>query len=119
MPHYSNVGRKETRILHIDETDVTAYQTLFKVPYTNTVPLLFFARYWKAFTLFQPFIGESIMLVETMVKQGESIEITAPVEATLTWVSHNVIKGFERYRFQLVLPHDNVIEQVFVKRVET
>ncbi|ARJ51125.1 hypothetical protein [Staphylococcus lutrae] len=117
MQHSLNVGDKETRVLHLDQAALARYCALFEKPMTSDVPLLFFARYWQAFMLFQPFMREPIILVETSVTQGQPIAQASAVEATLVWESYKPIKGFERYCFVLILPNENRIRQVFVKRV--
>ncbi|UNB45934.1 hypothetical protein [Staphylococcus coagulans] len=117
MQRYLNVGCKETRYLNIEQQALMDYQVLFDDASTTTIPLLFFARYWSKFELFQPFIGEAITLVETNVNQPQAILYEASIEATMTYMAYKKIKGFERFQFELALPHDNTIQQTFVKRV--
>ncbi|MCS4486546.1 hypothetical protein [Staphylococcus americanisciuri] len=116
MPHYSNVGRTETRYVKVDESVLYAYQTLFGMPLSQEVPLLFFARYWRGFTLFEPFIGAEVMLVDTTLKYVTPLYCDESIKATLTFKSAKQIKNFEQFRFELVLNDSNVIQQTFVWR---
>ena len=116
MLHYSNVGQTETKQIKVDASSLHAYQTLFEMPLRSEVPLLFFARYWQAFELFQPFIGEEVMLVETTLHQTKPLFCDQLIEATLTFKSAKQIKSFERFQFELTLNDTNVIQQTFVRR---
>ncbi|UXR78605.1 MULTISPECIES: hypothetical protein [unclassified Staphylococcus] len=116
MPHYLNVGQTETRHIKVDASHLHAYQILFEIPMTQKIPLLFFARYWQDFTLFQPFVSVEVMLVETEVKDAEPLFCDEYIKATLTYKSAKRAKGFERFQFELVLNDQNVIQQTFIRR---
>ncbi|AVQ34173.1 hypothetical protein C7J88_08365 [Staphylococcus muscae] len=116
MPHYSNVGHTETRYIKVDQTTLHAYQTLFDIPLSQEIPLLFFARYWCDFTLFQSFIETEIMLVETVLKEAEKLFCYETIKASLTYKSVQQVKNFEQFQFELVLNDNNVIQQTFIRR---
>ncbi|MDO5375078.1 MAG: hypothetical protein Q4F01_02730 [Staphylococcus rostri] len=116
MPHYLNVGNTETRHIKVDQSSLHAYQTLFDMSLSREIPLLFFARYWRDFNLFQPFVGAEVMLVDTTLKYVTPLYCDESIKATLTFKSAKQIKNFEQFRFELVLNDSNVIQQTFVRR---
>lgn len=118
MPHYSNVGHTETRYIKVDASSLHAYQTLFDIPPSQEIPVLFFARYWCDFEIFQAFVGVNVMLVGTTVKEVAPLFCNQTIKATLTFKSVKQIKNFKRFQFELVLNDQNVIQQTFVRRVK-
>lgn len=118
MQLYSNDAPSETRQLQIEDSALSEYQHFFYGSKQDTIPILFLARYWKEFDLFRPFVEEAITLVETEVFQTTPIFNGMPLQATMTLLEAKKLKGFVRYRFELLLPNDNSIRQTFIKRVE-
>lgn len=118
MPHYLKDGQHEHRLLKIDETALTQYQSYFGLEKTKAIPILFFARYWPEFDLFKALSHEALYLTETIVTEIQPLMYDEWIEATLEIKTICKIKQFERYQFELQLPKQNRITQIFVKRVK-
>lgn len=118
MPHYLKDGQREHRWLKIDKTALTQYQTYFGMMATKTIPMLFFARYWPEFDLFKTLSHEALYLTETVVTETQPLMYDEWIEATLEIKTIRKIKQFERYQFELQLPKQNRITQIFVKWVK-
>ena len=125
MPSYSNLGLEdvEQQWVHFDEEEVERYRMLIGDVDDGScsVPVLYCARLWPEFDLFQAINGQELKLRETNVEQNLTLDVQRRYLAELRVLNVRQIRHFTKYQLQLVLYEEGqlavTIQQTFVKEV--